>query len=642
MRVLVFVLTSVLFSSIVNGQAKKFGKIDVSDFTNYNLEYDTSAAAVVLFDIGRAYFDASMECFFERHVRLKILNEDGFEYGDIAVVFNEDLDQDVDKIRASTYNIEGNKIETVKLKRQGIFEERIFDDYRVKKFTLPALSKGSIIEYSYRKRAGNPFQLPDWTFHKEIPVQYSEYQMRIPYMLSYQTIIKGVDTALVKKVDSYNDALGGGRLLTVSKSDLPPVIDIPFINSTDDFVTEILNQLQEAHFPGGQPQRFLKDWGKVADEIRSHPGIGKQRLNGEMKKEAERIANQANSSLDKMKLVFDYVSTAITWDGVNRLVSEKGIRSAFKDKTGSSADINIMLAEMLKHVGVKTHLGFISTKDHGEIITNYPIVNQFNHVIAVSEIDSSLYVLDATEGERSYKLPPIKNLYRRVLLIENKGSSWIFSQPLERSSSTEVLNYNIQPDGTLELSFDSRYSGYFAHDFRRRVKGTSALEVGSSYLNDYNDAKIDSADFKQLDEKEKYVSFNMDLKIGEKDTLETHKDFIYLNPFLFLAENESPFKKSDRDFPVFFDYPYKKRIVINISIPNGYEVDDLPKSGSLVVGENLAILRYLVKEEGNRITLLSDFSINAIRFEAADYNAIKDLFEKQVFEHARQIVIKKL
>ena len=642
MRVLIFALVSILFSSTINGQVKKFGKIDKGDFSDYNPKFDTTAAGVVFFEVGKAYFTSNMDCYFERHVRIKVLNEEGFDLGDIAVGFNKDLKQGVDKIKAQTYNLKDDRIEVTKLGKKDVFEEHFYDDFHAKKFTLPALTKGSIFEYSYRKKVGSPFYLPDWTFHKEIPVKYSKYEMRIPNAFSYQTIIKGIDTVMTKNVVRYHDDRGGGRTVTVEKTNLPAVIDLPFIDSTDDFVTEVFNQLLKVYYPGGGSDEFFKNWDKVADEVRKHPGIGKQRLNNDMKNKAEEIAEGANTDIEKMNKVFDYVSSSMNWNGRSRLVSENGIRDAYKEKTGSSADINLMLMEMLNHVGIKTHLGLISTKSNGAVITSYPIVNQFNHIVAVSEIENGLIMLDATGGERYYKLPPVKNLYRKVLLIEPKDHGWFISKPLENTSSTQVLDYSVEPTGMIYLDFDSRYTGYAAHNFRSKNNENAIYAIAESYIDDSQGIQIDSASVRHLEEKSKPVTFSMKLIINEEDSISSGKDIIYLNPLLFLKRDENPFKKSEREFPIIFPFPFKERVIINIRIPKGYIFEEIPESNSVVLGDNKASLRFIAQVTGNTVNILSDFSINQTRFEANEYDALKNLFQKQVNEHARQIVIKKL
>src|SRR5690554_116044 len=283
--IILFTLNNSVFA-----QQKKFGDVKKDDFTSYNQKYDTTASAVVLFDVGKVHFTASFDCYIERHVRIKIIKEDGFKYGDVSVLFNEEYKQAVYDIKAQTYNLDANgAVKKVKLGKKEVFKENILDKVYAQKFTLPKLSEGAIIEYSYRKKVGSPFLSPDWKFHKEIPVSYSEFEMRVPYQLQYQTIIKGVDTTATKSAERYGDTQGGGQVIKVSKQNLPAVEELPFIDTTTDFITEIYTQLSVVKFAGQPRQTFYKSWDKVADEVRAHPGIGKQRLNRAMKDKVDAL-----------------------------------------------------------------------------------------------------------------------------------------------------------------------------------------------------------------------------------------------------------------------------------------------------------------------------------------------------------------
>ncbi|GAB5408186.1 MAG: hypothetical protein BalsKO_05510 [Balneolaceae bacterium] len=193
-----------LFVFLISGtslaQPKEFGSISVHDFSAYNPEYDSTASAVVLFEKGEVEFDSDYNCILKIHKRIKILNDKGFEYGDIEIPIYRGAAQDVRGIKAVTYSLLPNgKIEENKLGRREIFETRISDDYEVKKFTMPGLSSGVIIEYSYTKKMGNPFSLPDWKFHDYIPVQWSEIEMILPLSLNYQMIFKGKEELFINE-----------------------------------------------------------------------------------------------------------------------------------------------------------------------------------------------------------------------------------------------------------------------------------------------------------------------------------------------------------------------------------------------------------------------------------------------------------
>lgn len=50
-----------------------------------------------------------------------------------------------------------------------------------------------------------------------------------------------------------------------------------------------------------------------------------------------------------------------------------------------------MLVNMLKEAGLSAHTVVLSTTDHGDVIRMFPLISQFNHVIAYVEIGNEFY-----------------------------------------------------------------------------------------------------------------------------------------------------------------------------------------------------------------------------------------------------------
>jgi len=82
--------------NLITGQdyVKNFGKFNVDEvkMTSYHLDKD--AEAVVLYDLGNAYFlrdDVSgFEIVFERRTKIKILSKAGLDYANVVIPFYYD------------------------------------------------------------------------------------------------------------------------------------------------------------------------------------------------------------------------------------------------------------------------------------------------------------------------------------------------------------------------------------------------------------------------------------------------------------------------------------------------------------------------------------------------------------------------
>ena len=134
----------------------KFGHLTPSDFDLPNSKViDSNANAVIIADIGTTSFEGNtkgwVSYIFKRRARIKILDKKAFDLATVEIRLYS-KDENSEKLKdlvASTFNLENGKVVESKLGKKDLFEDRRDKNHIVKKFTLPAVKEGSIIEYSY-------------------------------------------------------------------------------------------------------------------------------------------------------------------------------------------------------------------------------------------------------------------------------------------------------------------------------------------------------------------------------------------------------------------------------------------------------------------------------------------------------------
>ena len=335
MKKIIKILATIIFLNFytleIRAQIKKLGDISNLEFSSHNTKYDSTMPAIILFEYGYADFDSDVSAYLNYHKRMLILNDEGLEYANVEIPINKEFKQEVFEIKASSYRLsESGAISETKLNRKEIITEKFNDDITLKKFSIPGVNSGTILEYSYRKKMGNPFMLPDWEFHDYLPVQWSEYKMQIPVGLQYKMIFKGNDSlevyevnkSLVSTVSNRNQ---GSYIFRMVKKDLPPVEDLPYMINRDDYISEVITQLQNISLPNYRFQNFFKDWDALAKELNDRGDFGKQRLNGEMKEVVDNLISGKITELEKARSIYQYVASNLEWDGMHRILTEKGI-----------------------------------------------------------------------------------------------------------------------------------------------------------------------------------------------------------------------------------------------------------------------------------------------------------------------------
>lgn len=643
---LLIISLGLLISSNLHAQdnpltEREVGDVSFADFFQYDQSYDSTAPAIVLFDQAKVFFDVDYTVFMDRHIRLKILNESGLDYGDVQLIYNKEIDQKIEDIEAFSYNVKEGELEKRSVDRKEIFDEKLVEDIYAKKFTMPNIEAGSIIEYSYRKRMGNPFQMPDWQFHKEIPVEFSSIRMKIPWRFNYHMVFKGTDTEYETESGEYDRGSEKGYYVNVSKRNLPPVEELPLIESRDNFISELYTQLNYAYRNDGFKNEFLKDWEQIADEIRMHPEIGRQRSNRAIRSKVEELITGASGDMEKAIRIFEFVSESIVWNGRHQVITGKGVRDTFKDKTGSSGDINLLLHKMLDEAGIIVSYGLTSTRSHGMVLTDYPIVNQFNHILTIAEIEGQVYILDASEGNRSFKMPPVKDLYQLVYVVQDDNFGWIDVLPKQNSAKEYTLNYQIGTDGSLAGDFMQTATGYSAENMRKTLKDSDHMEVSEELFEDFEEVQVDTVIVRGEDINSNtavhYVKFKLNGFNG--DSL---REVNYINPLLFLADKENLLERPERKFPVYFPYPIQELKRVNITLPKGYVVEEVPKADMMVLPENKGMLNFQVQSTDSTVSIISNLNIGTMYYPVEDYKELRSLFVKLSASHTSPIVIKRV
>ncbi|MGA9292499.1 MAG: DUF3857 domain-containing protein [Ignavibacteriaceae bacterium] len=168
----------------------KWGEIPQVDLEMKSYPKDTNATAVILCDYGESDIDDDFNIIFDRILRVKILNRNGYKWGTLSIVLNtKDHLEDISNIEGVTYNLDDNgKIAATELDNDDIFEEKIDDDHTGYKFTLPNLKPGCIIEVKYKIISRSIYFIQSWTFQHDEPVEWSEYRVFFPPNIVYDGI----------------------------------------------------------------------------------------------------------------------------------------------------------------------------------------------------------------------------------------------------------------------------------------------------------------------------------------------------------------------------------------------------------------------------------------------------------------------
>ncbi len=631
----------------------KWGEIPRVDLEMKSYPKDTNATAVILCDYGESNINDDFNITFSRILRVKILNSNGYKWGTRSItVYTKDHTERIYDIEGVTYNLDDNgKIITTELDDDDIFKEEVDDHNTSYRFTLPNLKPGCVIEIRYKIESQSLFLIPDWTFQHNEPVEWSEYRVFFPPNIAYAGVYAGYEPWFVKQtldIDKHYNAPASNILGDMVKchefryvvKDAPAIREEPYITTTDDYVNKVDIQLAGYYFPGSEKKNVLGDWQTLISELLDEDNFGdKIDITGDVEEIAAKITKGLSTPEEKMKVIYNWVSKSIVWNGINRVTADKDVDEVLEVKKGSNAEITFLLLSMLKSVGIDGYPIILSTRGNGKIQELYPIIFQFNYCVAKVVIGGKSYLLDATNPLRPMDVLPSKILGVKGLAIkEGEGpAEWVMFSSDKSNTNKTLISVKINKDGSLSGIVDDSYGEYKSLSVREDLNNKKDIDYAKELFDSESEGfSVDSVSIINKD------SLDAPLKIKSLISSSTYAqksgDLIYLNPFMIHRLKENPFKTKVRKFPVDYAYPTSHVIIMNFELPEGYELKEPLSKKGYYLEDDIAYTRQMMVDN-NRIQIISKMDINKSKIDPNDYDKLKNIYSQIVSAQSEQLVL---
>lgn len=179
-----------------------------------------------------------------------------------------------------------------------------------------------------------------------------------------------------------------------------------------------------------------------------------------------------------------------------------------------------------------------------------------------------------------------------------------------------------------------------AYFYRSNYSTRDDDEVIKYLQDDSPGLEITNLELKNVKTYKKPVGFSYDVKLSSAS--EEIGDKVYITPLLNEINDENPYKLADRKLPVVIGYPIQTKTIVNLEIPENYEVVSLPESVQYNYNDGKGSYRFVTSQTGNKITVIADFEMNDLEVLPMDYTQWKDFFTAIVAKDAEKIVLKKV
>jgi Domain of Unknown Function with PDB structure (DUF3857)/Transglutaminase-like superfamily len=568
----------------------------------------------------------------------KILRPDGKDWGTVRAFF--DAETRINSIHAWCIPAQGKDYEVKD--KDGVdiappFQNgELVTDLRAKVLQIPAALPGNIVGYEIEREERPYVMQEEWVLQTTIPVRESHYTLQLPPGWEYKAV-------WLNHPDVQPASSSGGQTQW-AVSDLKAIKLEAEMPPWRGVAASMLISL----FPPGGTNKGFANWSEVGTW---YLGLtrGRRDASPEIKQKVAELTSPGKTPLAKMRALAGFTQNDIRYVAIELGIGGQQPHPAaeiFSHRYGDCKDKATLLSSMLKEAGIDSYYVVINT-ERGSITPAMPPNLEFNHVILAIQLPPGPYDTSVVAVMQHPKLG-------RILFFDPTDDLTPFGEL--RGELQANYGLLITPDGgeLTELPQLPSTMNAIRRDAKLTLddKGSLQGEIHEIRLGDQATRQRDmlraaSKDVDQIKPIETLLAHSLtSYRVTKATVTNLHiNDQPFEYRYSIMADNYAKVTgnlllvrprvvgtktrelletKEARRYPVEFEGPDRDTDVFEITIPAGYEVDDLPPP----VSADYDFASYESKSEmvGNTLRYTRTFEIKQLSVPADKADQLKKFF----------------
>jgi hypothetical protein len=607
------------------------------------VEKDADAEAIFwevkVADESNSYGEA--QTVLTHYLRIKIFTERGKEQKstiDLPYFGKTNISQ----IQGRTIKPNG---EILELKKDAVFERTIIKlgklKLKAKSFALPGVEPGVIIEYRYRESRPTYFHTR-LEFQQDIPVQIVKYYVKPLASDTYRLWSKPFHcnpTPLVKEQGFHMTSL----------SNVPAFKEEPYMVPEDQVRAWML--LYYSTESKVDPEKYWKELGKK--EFNDNKSAMK--VNDDVRKVATEVMGDAATADQKLERLLTYCRTKIKYlfddaltltdEDRKKLKENKAPADTLKNGIGTHRDIDLLFAALATAAGFEARVVMVSDRSENFFDPNF--ANDYfldDRVIAV-KVETGWKYFAPHMLYVPYGMLPWKNEGLKGLLADPKEPTFIelpISAP-EKSLERTVGKFKLTETGTLEGEAHIEFTGHLAA-FMKEENDDESPEKREAMLKDVikkhlGAAEISNIKIENVTDPLKPFIYSFHIKV-ENYATRTGKR-LFLQPAFFQFGEAAFFTNAQRKYPVYFEYPYVETSHVEVTLPEGFALDNAEAPASFNASDVVKYDVSLKATTDSKMLLYNrTLKLNGMVFPVETYASLKQVFDMLHKQDNHQVTLK--
>ena len=565
------------------------------------------------------------------YVRIKILNDEGRSYANVTIPFNREWES-VGGIQARTIRPDGS----IATFDGAVYEQPVYEarDVKVmaKKFTLPQVEKGCIIEYRFRRRldAGHVFD-SHWVLSASLFTRYARFSLdpnrRFSMRMSWPVGLPEGTEPPQRSGDKYR--LECHDVPAFVTEDLMPPEDelkmrVDFIYLTEDQAEKDpvvfwqhfgKHQFHEVEDFVGQRQAMTRAVAQIVAPDDS-PDV-------KLHKIYARVQEIRNRSFERRR----------TEQEVEREAEKKdrNVKDVWEHGYGDGEQIAWLFLGLTRAAGLTVDPVLVSKRNRYFFDRRLMNPSELNSRIVVVKLDGQDLFLDPGTPFNPFGQLPWPETAVSGLRLDKDGGTWL-TTPVPAATDSSIARsaaLTLTPTGSLEGKITVTYTGLEA--LARRVRERNEDEVARrrflegqvrSYIANHSEVTL--ANTPDWDSADIPLVAVFDVKVPGWASIAGQRAFSAIG--LFGAREKRAFLHGFRVHPVYFAYPFEMADDITIALPAGWEVNSVPQA----LRADIKVMSYdtTAAQDSGKLHLQRKIVVNTLLLDQKFYGSLQDFFDK--------------
>lgn len=575
----------------------------------------------------------------ERHV-YTILNEAGDDYADYKS--NYDKFTTIDYASAILFDGKGKEIKHVKKKDMPDFADidgsTLMQDDRHIANNFSYRSYPYTVDYEEDKTNDGVLTFPDWhpVASSNMSVQYSKYIIIAP--INYEVRYKELNFSMLPVITERGDKKTYLWEIKNIPSQATEVF-APMLNGNLPYLSVAPSDFEAQGYSGN-----MSSWGNLGKFIYQLKK-GRDVLPEDTKKEVHTLTDNLKDPKEKIKVLYDflqknthYISIQLGIGGLQPFDASY----VANNKYGDCKALSNYMVSLLKEAGIGAKYVAIRAPENAErIITDFPDIGQFNHVICCVPLKNDTVWLECTSQSLPAGYLSGFTANRWGLLIDENGGTLVRTPKYNYRDNIQVRNIkaSVNVDGNLSGNVETIYKAMQQDDLAY-ILNTYSNDKATEYLKNTIDLPtydVQNIRFTQNKSVLPSVTTNMDLTAA--NYVQVTGKRIFINPNILTRSNDRLDEDENRKYDVELKDERTQIDTVEIQLPPGYTVE--APFHDVNIASEFGKFSASAKITSDKITYYRRQEYYSGRFPPGDYTKLVNYYQ-EVYksDHSKIVLIK--